>query len=83
MIATIIRMRKLSDGRVKILIQGEAKGRIEDYKKVCSNFEVKIKIEPAEDKTSQMEKEALIRNAKELLEKVIASEMVFPIFYWF
>src|SRR6185295_9477773 len=30
-IAKIMRMRKLSDGRVKILIKGEAKGRITNF----------------------------------------------------
>ena len=35
-IAKIMRMRKLSDGRVKILIQGEAKGRIKSFTKTAS-----------------------------------------------
>src|ERR1044071_2056517 len=32
-IAMIMRMRKLADGRVKILIQGVSKGRVKNYKK--------------------------------------------------
>lgn len=72
-VATIIRMRKLSDGRVKILIQGEAKGEILDFNRTEPNFEVKVKkIEPATEEVPAVEKEALIRNAKELLEKIIA-----------
>jgi len=72
-VATIIRMRKLSDGRVKILIQGEAKGEILDYSRTEPNFEVKVKkVEPAAEDVPVVEKEALIRNAKELLEKIIA-----------
>jgi ATP-dependent Lon protease len=72
-VATIIRMRKLSDGRVKILIQGETKGEILEYKQTSPNFEVKVKkIEASAVEVPVVEKEALIRNAKELLEKIIA-----------
>ena len=72
-VATIIRMRKLSDGRVKILIQGEAKGEILEYKQPSPNFEVKVKkLEQSTVEVPVVEKEALIRNAKELLEKIIA-----------
>ena len=47
-IAMIMRMRKLSDGRVKILIQGVAKGQIKSYVQSEPNFEVNIeKIEEA------------------------------------
>ena len=41
-IAMIMRMRKLPDGRVKILIQGVAKGKITDYEKNNPFFEVKV-----------------------------------------
>src|SRR5690554_3567815 len=39
-IAMIMRMRKLSDGRVKILIQGVAKGTIKDFVNSTPHFEV-------------------------------------------
>jgi ATP-dependent Lon protease len=72
-IARIMRMRKLADGRVKILIQGESKGRIKKYVKSSPNFEVSVeKIVEADTSTSQIEYEAIIRNAREQLEKVIA-----------
>lgn len=72
-IARIMRMRKLADGRVKILIQGEAKGRITRYTKSSPNFEVAIeKIEETPASESVIEYEAMIRNAKEQLEKIIA-----------
>lgn len=72
-IARIMRMRKLADGRVKILIQGEAKGRIKGYVKSSPNFEVTVeKITEAETAGSQVEYEAMIRNAREQLEKIIA-----------
>ncbi len=72
-IAKIMRMRKLSDGRVKILIQGEAKGRIKSFTKTAGSFEVAVeKIEDAVDTTQQTEVEALVRTAKECIEKTIA-----------
>lgn len=72
-IARIMRMRKLKDGRVKILIQGISKGRITDYTQREPNFEVKIeKINEIDDLISPIETEAMIRNAKEQLEKIIA-----------
>ena len=72
-IARIMRMRKLADGRVKILIQGEAKGRITKYTKSSPNFEVAVeKIEEIPSSESIIEYEAMIRNAKEQLEKIIA-----------
>src|SRR6266404_9964645 len=42
-IAMIMRMRKLADGRVKILIQGVAKGRVEAFTQTAPSFVVKIK----------------------------------------
>jgi ATP-dependent Lon protease len=72
-IARIMRMRKLADGRVKILIQGESKGRIKRYVKSSPNFEVSVeKISEAEVGSSPIEYEAMIRNAREQLEKIIA-----------
>ncbi len=72
-IARIMRMRKLADGRVKILIQGEAKGRITKYTKSSPNFEVAVeKIEEMPNPETEIEYEAMIRNAKEQLEKIIA-----------
>lgn len=72
-IARIMRMRKLADGRVKILIQGEAKGRIKKYAKSSPNFEVSVeKIAEPETAGAPIEFEAMIRNAREQLEKIIA-----------
>lgn len=72
-IAMIMRMRKLSDGRVKILIQGVAKGRIKNYTKNEPCFEVAVeKIEEEQLSGSSVESEAMIRTAKEHIEKIIA-----------
>ena len=72
-VATIMRMRKLSDGRVKIFIQGVSKGRIKRFNKADPNFEVAVeKIEEIPFTGSNVEVEAMIRNSKELLEKISA-----------
>ena len=68
-----MRMRKLSDGRVKILIQGESKGRIKSYSKTSPCFEVEVeRIDDAPSASPGVEFEALIRTAKEHIEKIIA-----------
>ena len=58
-IAKIMRMRKLSDGRVKILIQGEAKGRIKSFTKTAGSFEVSVeKVEDVPTSKNPAEVEA-------------------------
>lgn len=72
-IAMIMRMRKLSDGRVKILIQGVAKGRVKNFTKTDPSFEVEVeKIDEPAFQSTPIEYEAMIRNAKEQIEKIIA-----------
>ena len=72
-VAKIMRMRKLSDGRVKILIQGEAKAQITSFTKTTGSYEVAIeKIEDKNSATTPAEIEALVRTAKESIEKIIA-----------
>jgi ATP-dependent Lon protease len=74
-VAMIMRMRKLADGRVKILIQGMAKARVTQFHHDRPFFNVSVeKINEAYDPSdeNQLKAEALIRTTKELLEKVIA-----------
>ncbi|MEQ1721801.1 MAG: endopeptidase La [Pseudobdellovibrio sp.] len=72
-VAKIMRMRKLSDGRVKILIQGEAKGRIKSFTKTSGSFEVSIeKIEDTVNAEHAAEVQTLVKTAKECIEKTIA-----------
>lgn len=72
-VAMIMRMRKLSDGRVKILIQGVAKARVKSYEKTNPFFEVAVeRIEETPVQNPGVEFEALIRSAKEHIEKIIA-----------
>jgi ATP-dependent Lon protease len=71
-VASIMRMLKLADGRVKILVQGLAKGEIESYIKEQPFFEAKIRkvVEPAVQDVS-IEVEALMRNVKEKIEQIL------------
>ncbi len=72
-VGMIMRMRKLPDGRVKILIQGVAKGRIENYTQTAPSFIVKVKkIEESSTAIPSLEVEAMVRNVKEHLEKIIS-----------
>jgi len=72
-VAMIMRMLKLPDGRVKILVQGLAKARIVSYEATDSYYEVKIEriVEPPPPEES-LELEALVRSVKDQLGKIIA-----------
>ncbi len=72
-VAMIMRMRRLPDGRIKILVQGLSKGTVLEYKQDKPFFVVKIKQikEPTITRES-VEVEALMRTVKEQLEKVIS-----------
>jgi ATP-dependent Lon protease len=74
-VAMIMRMRKLADGRVKILIQGVAKASITKFNQTAPFFKVAVeKIEdlytPTEEQRAEVD--TLIKTSKELLEKTIA-----------
>ena len=72
-VAMIMRMLKLPDGRVKILVQGLAKARIVSFETVDSCYVVNIEriTEPPAPEES-LELEALVRNVKDQLGKIIA-----------
>ena len=71
-IASIMRMLKLADGRVKILVQGLAKGEVDTFLRERPFFEVKIQkvIEPTLAEVP-IEVEALMRTAKEKIEQIL------------
>ena len=71
-VAMIMRMLKLPDGRVKILVQGLTKGRISAFLAEKPYYSVQIErlVEPAVLEGSQ-ENEALIRTVKEQLDKIV------------
>src|SRR2546430_16081610 len=67
-----MRMLKLADGRVKILVQGLSKGEIDTCLRERPFFEVKIRkvIEPTLPEVP-IEVEALMRTAKEKIEQIL------------
>jgi ATP-dependent Lon protease len=71
-IASIMRMLKLADGRVKILVQGLSKGEVDNYLRERPFFEVRIHkvVEPGLQQVP-IEVEALMRNAKEKIEQIL------------
>ena len=71
-VAMIMRMRKLPDGRIKILIQGLTKARIRNFKQTSPFYQANL--EKIENKTVEkidQSVEAFMRNVREQLEKVI------------
>ncbi len=72
-VAMIMRMRKLPDGRIKILIQGLAKARIKEFVGTEPFYQVKVEKVGTQTVTATPSTvEALARTVKENLEKVIS-----------
>ncbi len=72
-VAMIMRSVKLNDGRVKILVQGLAKARIEEYLREEPFFEVKIEaLEESEFTELPLEVEALMRAVQNQLTQLQA-----------
>ncbi len=71
--AMVMKMLKLPDGRVKILVQGLAKGMIKEYVQEKPLFVVRVQkvVEPPIGDVS-LETEALVRSVKEQSEKVLS-----------
>ncbi|MEE4266260.1 MAG: endopeptidase La [Desulfobacteraceae bacterium] len=71
-VSRVLRMLKLPDGSVKILVQGFAKAKIVNYTRRRSMYRVKVEmiVEPEVDKIS-LETEALMRNVREHCEKIL------------
>ena len=71
-VATILRMLKLDDGRVKILVQGLTKGAVEAVLQEKPFFEARIeKVVEQQVIELSIEVEALMRNVKEKIEQIL------------
>lgn len=78
-VAMIMRMVKLNDGRVKILVQGLAKARIEEYLREEPFFEVKIEaLEERKFTELPLEVEALMRAVQNQLAQLQAISNSLP-----
>src|SRR5689334_2488729 len=72
-VSVIMRMLKLPDGRVRILVQGFSRAQVESYNE--SNTYITAKVQPkTETQVTPItpEIEALIRNVKSTLEKMVS-----------
>ncbi|MCL6621522.1 MAG: endopeptidase La [Syntrophobacterales bacterium] len=71
-VSLILRMLKLPDGRLKILVQGRTKARIRQYLKERPYFRVALEVVPETPlEEISPEAEALMRNAREMSEKIL------------
>ncbi len=78
-VAMIMRMLKLPDGRVKILVQGLSKARITDFEQRTPIFQVRVDtIAEQPPVGDDLEIEALMRTVKEQLEQVSNYGKVMP-----
>ncbi len=78
-VSQIMRMLRLPDGRVKVLIQGLKKARIEKYIQEAPTFLVRLSsIEEPLITEITLEIEALMRYVKEEMEKVVSMGRLVP-----
>jgi ATP-dependent Lon protease len=79
-VGMIMRMLKLPDGRVKILVQGLARAKVNTFLQTEPSYTVDItKIKEVQPDKVPLETEALMRNARESLEKLSSlGKVVFP-----
>src|SRR3954452_20229218 len=72
-VAIIMRMLKLPDGRIRILIQGLSRARIDYFIQTAPFFKAKItRIEEPITKDRPLEVEALIRSVKQNLDRAVS-----------
>ena len=73
-IATILRMMKLEDNRIKILVQGVARGRIKKFIEEDKLYKVQVEVLEGEEEIIEgnVEVDALIHSVKDLLDKAVS-----------
>ncbi len=72
-VCMIMRMLKLPDGRVKILVQGLSKAKVADFSQQEPFFVAGIeKVTEEKPAEATLENEALIRNVKEQIDKAVS-----------
>ncbi|MCZ6873259.1 MAG: LON peptidase substrate-binding domain-containing protein, partial [bacterium] len=79
-VVSILRMFKLPDGRVKLLVQGQSKARIQAYAQLQPFFSVYYEqLEDTRDLPSiPLEQEALVQVTKQQLEKLLSMGRLMP-----
>lgn len=71
-VGVIMRMLKLPDGRIKILVQGVARAKTVKFFQKDPFYQVEIKTFPETPSPVNLETEALMRNVKEQLERLVS-----------
>ncbi len=72
-VAIIMRMLKLPDGRIRILVQGLSRARIDYFIQTAPFFKAKItRIEETATKERSLEVEALVRAVKQNLDRAVS-----------
>ncbi len=71
-VGVIMRMLKLPDGRIKILVQGGAGAKTVKFLQKEPFYQVEIKTYPDAATAINLETEALMRNVKEQIEKLVS-----------
>ena len=70
--AVIMRMLKLPDGRIRILVQGLSRARVQHISQIEPYLQAKIeRIEEPRRRPSRLEIEALVRSVKESLDRAV------------
>jgi ATP-dependent Lon protease len=70
-VAVILRMLKLPDGRIKLLVQGIKRGKIEEFVQKEPYYKVRITQIDEVEKTNDLNTEALIRHVKDQLNNAV------------
>ena len=72
-VGIIMRMLKLPDERIKILVQGLSKGKVLEYIQTEPYYSVRIaKLTEAKSSAPSLEAEAVMRTVKEQLERIVS-----------
>ncbi len=71
-VGVIMRMLKLPDGRIKILVQGVARAKTMKFLQKEPFYQVEIRAFPDASAPINLETEALMRNVKEQIEKLVS-----------
>src|SRR6185295_17728971 len=70
--AVIMRMLKLPDGRIRILVQGLARARVQHISQIEPYLQAKIeRIDEPRTEASALEIEALVRSVKESMDRAV------------
>jgi ATP-dependent Lon protease len=71
-VGVIMRMLKLPDGRIRVLVQGVCRAKVEEFLKNESFLQARINRIPEPQKDESLEQEALLRTIKKSLERSVS-----------